>query len=189
MVSHEMKKLLISFCCLIILTGIMGCNSMNAESEDNNKESTADENNSSEESEVDINNLFSDIQEIESVKTMRIDIQYTLDTSDQINELMKQIEDIEYSEYDTEKSKDEFAPKEESTGSITNGISLVFYYKNGSMKRLEFSSEEDGEFVEYVEVTYEPFKEKSRMYTTDEQVWIDLLVIMEKGKMEDLNEK
>ncbi|HHT97236.1 MAG TPA: hypothetical protein GXZ90_05005 [Clostridiales bacterium] len=186
-----MKKLLIFFCCLIISTNIMGCNRMNAESEDNNNnnESSTDKNNSSEESEIDINNLFSNIQEIESVKTMRIDIQYTLKTFEQINGLMKQLENIEYSEYDTEKSKDEVAPRGESTGSITNGITLVFYYKNGSRKRLEFSSEEDGEFMEYVEVTYEPFKEKSRIYTTDEEVWADLLVTMEKGQKIDLNEK
>ena len=184
-----MKELLIYFCCLVIITGITGCNSMNAVSDENNNESTAEVNNSSAKLETDISNLFSDIQEIDSISTMRIDIQYTLDTSDQIDELIKRLEDIEYTDYDTEKSMNEAAPEDEATGSRTNGINLVFDYKNGSMKKLEFSSTEDGEFVKYVEVTYEPYKQKTRMYTTGNQVWNDLLVIMEKGEMKNLNEK
>lgn len=79
-----MKKLLISLCCIIALIGITGCNNNNTTKENNNKNAITEENNSKEEAKADINNLFSDIQEIESIQTMRIDIQYTLDTKNQI---------------------------------------------------------------------------------------------------------
>jgi hypothetical protein len=60
---------------------------------------------------------------------------------------------------------------------------------NNSSRGLDFSSTEEGEFVEYKEVSYEPYREKTRMYTTDVQVWIDVLAIMIKGEMKDLNQK
>jgi hypothetical protein len=186
-----MKKLLISLCCAIILIGtivIIVCNSKNAVKEDN-KDSFTNEDNSTEESKADINNLFSDIQEIESIVTQRIDIRYTLETTDQIDELMKLLEEIEYTEYVTDESIEDDVTEDTPTGSRTNGIHLVFYYKNDSIRGLDFSSTEEGEFAEYSEVSYEPFREKTRMYTTDDQVWIDVLVIMIKGEMKDLNEK
>lgn len=180
-----MKKLLLSFCCFIILISIIGCNNKKSVREDNNKDRSSEE----EELKADINNLFADIQEIESIATMRIDIQYTLETMNQIEELMKLLEDIEYTEYAGESINEDVKEKEESTGSSTNGISLVFYYKNDSRKILEFSSNEESELVEYTEVSYKPYTVRTGIYTIDVQVWDDVLKIMKKGNMKDLNEK
>ncbi len=174
-----MKKLLISLCCVLVMMSLLAC-SKKTGIEDANKNHT-------EESKSDINNLFNDIEEIESVITMRIDIRYTLNTENQISELMKLLESIEYTEYDTD-AKDK-SEAEKITGSSDSGISLTFVYKDGSERFLEFSTTEDGELAEYTETSDDPYMRKDSEYNTDVEIWRDVLLIMLKGEMKDLNKK
>lgn len=204
-----MKKLLISLCCVLTLISLVGCNNKKATKEaasgvtkEAAKEATkeavkkaanetgmADKGNSAEAAKADITNLFIDIQEIESVVTMRIDIQYTLKTKNQIKELVELLKNIEYTEYEIDSTDGSDPEKPKATGSSTSGINLSFYYKDGSGKSLELSSTEEGEIAEYSEVSYEPYMKKSKDYITDKQVWNDVLKIMLRGERKDLNEK
>lgn len=169
-----MKKSIFSFCLVILLSSLIGCNSRNTAKEDEMK---------TEVSKVDINNLFIDIQEIESIKTLQIDIQYELVKTDQINELMEALEGIEYTESDNN------LPDEEADGTNLNDVKIVFYYKNDTRRILYFFSTGNREFVRYTQVSYKPYLEEIRVYTIEEQVKDNILSIMKKGQKNDLNEK
>lgn len=177
-----MKKLFISLSCFLIMMSLLACSSKKPEIEDANKNST-------EESKSNINNLFIDIEDIESIITMRIDIQYKLKTEKQINELMKLLKSTEYTEYDTDTNYKLEAEEPEKTGSSDNGISLTFAYKDGSKRFLEFSTNDEVEVAEYTELSYNPDVRKENKYTTNAEIWHDVLKIMLKGEMKDLNEK
>lgn len=177
-----MKKLLISLSCCLIMMSLFACSSKKTEIEDTNKNNT-------EESKSDINNLFIDIEDIESITTMRIDIQYILKTEKHINELMKLLKSTEYTVYDTDTNDKVEAEEPEKTGSSDNGISLTFAYKDGSKKFLEFSTNDEVEVAEYTELSYNPDVRKENKYTTNAEIWRDVLKLMLKGEMKDLNKK
>lgn len=172
-----MKKLVITLCFAIAMISIIGCSKKN-----NSKE------NNIEEVKSDIQNLFSDRKEIDYVMTTRVDTQYTVNTENQIDELMKYLQEIEYSEFDTS-LEEKVTPEPIATGSRTDGINLVFHYKNGSRRALALYSTEEREFVEYTEISEKPYTEETSIYTTMEEEWNDILLIMRKGNEKDLNEK
>lgn len=166
-----MKKLIITL-IFFILINFYGCSKIKPE-DDNTK--------------PDINNLFTDGQEIDSITTMRVDTVYTLDTEDLINELMKLLEDNTYTEIDNLSiNKNE---NTEITGSRSNGVTITLHDKDGFKRELDMYSELEVNYIDYTEIYEKPYEEVTISYTAEKNIWYDVLILMLKGTYKDLNTK
>lgn len=170
-VGNAMKKLIITL-ILFILINFYGC-TKNKPEVDNTK--------------PDINNLFTEDQEIDSITTMRVDTVYTLDTEDFINEFMKLLEDNTYTEFDNKSINKNV--NTEITGSRSNGVTITLHYKDGLKRELDMYSELGVNYIDYTEIYEKPYEEITNSYTAEKNIWYDVLIIMLKGTYKDLNIK
>lgn len=170
-VGNAMKNLIITL-IFFILINFYGCTKMKPE-DDNTK--------------PDINNLFTDDKEIDSITTMRADTVYTLDTEDLINELMKLLEDNTYTEIDNQSINKKV--NTEITGSRSNGVTITLHYNDGLKRELDMYSELEVNYIDYTEIYEKPYEEITNSYTAEKNIWNDVLSIMLKGTSKDLNIK
>lgn len=132
-----------------------------------------------------INNLFTEVQDITSITTTQIDVVYTVDSNDLINELMELLKDSVYTESDHPSTGQTAEP--ENTGSRLNGVTITLHYKNGFRKELDIYSEAGVNYVDYTEIHDRPYELITNRYTTEKNMWNDVLNIMLKGTSKDLN--
>ncbi len=184
-----MKNIILLLLCTVVLAGFIGCNHESNPRDDDQENKNTEDENSIDEGKTDIHQLFTDTEELDSVSTMRIDITYTLENKEQIDALIKLLEAVEYKAYDPEETKEDIAKGGEPTGSSSSGIFLVFNYQDGSKRSLEFTSQGEEDLVKYSEISYEPYQVNEVNYSMEEDIWYDVLWLMEKGERKDLNKK